>query len=115
MANAIMSAIPPEKAGVGAGVNGTLAEFGRVSASPSSARCSTPGSRRCSRVAAASLPAALAAAGSAGGAGADHDAFASGLETSQLVGAVAVLLGGLLAAVLLRRAGAGSRPGGRTA
>ncbi|MGK5501382.1 MFS transporter, partial [Streptomyces sp. URMC 125] len=28
MANAIMSAIPPEKAGVGAGVNGTLAEFG---------------------------------------------------------------------------------------
>lgn len=28
MANAIMSAIPPERAGVGAGVNGTLAEFG---------------------------------------------------------------------------------------
>ncbi|MEW2268377.1 MFS transporter, partial [Streptomyces sp. NPDC047868] len=32
------------------------------------------------------------------------DAFASGLETSQLVGAIAVLLGGLLAAALLRRA-----------
>ncbi|MEU1160038.1 MFS transporter [Streptomyces sp. NPDC005921] len=28
MAHAIMSAIPPEKAGVGAGINGTLAEFG---------------------------------------------------------------------------------------
>ncbi|MGW1930036.1 MFS transporter [Streptomyces sp. NPDC001919] len=28
MANAIMSSIPPEKAGVGAGINGTLAEFG---------------------------------------------------------------------------------------
>ena len=28
MANAVMSAIPPEKAGVGAGINGTLAEFG---------------------------------------------------------------------------------------
>lgn len=32
------------------------------------------------------------------------DAFASGLETSQLVGAVAVPAGGLLAAMLLRRA-----------
>ncbi|NEC22058.1 MFS transporter, partial [Streptomyces parvus] len=32
------------------------------------------------------------------------DAFAAGLETSQLVGAVAVLAGGLLAALLLRRA-----------
>ncbi|MFE3705768.1 hypothetical protein ACFXPE_09825, partial [Streptomyces scopuliridis] len=48
----------------------------------------------------------------AGGGGADgeaerlsiSDAFASSLETSQLVGAVAVLAGGLLAALLLRRA-----------
>ncbi|WP_328674864.1 hypothetical protein [Streptomyces sp. NBC_00328] len=32
------------------------------------------------------------------------DAFSSGPETSQLVGAVAVLLDGLLAAALLRRA-----------
>ncbi|WP_234358480.1 MFS transporter, partial [Streptomyces sp. NRRL B-24085] len=29
MAHAIMSAIPPEKAGVGAGINGTVAEFGQ--------------------------------------------------------------------------------------
>src|SRR5690606_39551930 len=32
------------------------------------------------------------------------EAFSSGLETSQLAGAVAVLAGGLLAAALLRRA-----------
>lgn len=32
------------------------------------------------------------------------DAFSSGVESSQLVGAVAVLLGGVVAAVLLRRA-----------
>ena len=37
------------------------------------------------------------------------DAFASGLETSQLVGAAAVLAGGLLAAALLRRARATGR------
>ena len=47
MAHAIMSAIPAEKAGVGAGVNGTVAEFGqRVWGSRCSGRCSTPGSRR---------------------------------------------------------------------
>jgi hypothetical protein len=52
---------------------------------------------------AASLPAALAAAGGAGERERISDAFASGLQTSQLVGAVAVLAGGLLAAMLLRR------------
>ena len=104
MANAIMSAIPPEKAGVGAGVNGTLAEFGQglgvavlgavlnsrfVALLPlvARSRCRRRWPRRVGRRAAA-----------------DQDAFASGLETSQLVGAVAVFLGGLVAAVLLRRA-----------
>ncbi|MEG8276179.1 hypothetical protein [Streptomyces sp. AHA2] len=53
---------------------------------------------------AASLPAALAAADSAEEKARISDAFASGLETSQLVGAVAVLAGGLVAAALLRRA-----------
>lgn len=52
----------------------------------------------------ASLPAALAAARDEGERQRIADAFASGLETSQLVGAVAVLAGGLLAAMLLRRA-----------
>lgn len=104
MANAIMSAIPPEKAGVGAGVNGTLAEFGNglgvaVLGAVLNARFAALVS-----VSAASFPAALAAADSAGEKARISEAFSSGLETSQLVGAVAVLAGGLLAAVLLRRA-----------
>ncbi|GGW45662.1 hypothetical protein GCM10010381_33580 [Streptomyces xantholiticus] len=55
-------------------------------------------------VGAPSLPAALAAADSPDEKARISDAFASGLETSQLVGAAAVLTGGLLAALLLRRA-----------
>ncbi|MFD3562439.1 MFS transporter [Streptomyces sp. NPDC058686] len=104
MANAIMSAIPPEKAGVGAGVNGTLAEFGNglgvaVLGAVLNSRFAALVS-----VSAASLPAALAAAKSGAERERIADAFSSGLETSQLVGAVAVLLGGVLAAALLRRA-----------
>ncbi|MER5947575.1 MFS transporter [Streptomyces sp. NPDC001904] len=104
MANAIMSAIPPAKAGVGAGVNGTLAEFGNglgvaVLGAVLNARFAA-----LVAVSAASLPAALAAADSADEKARIADAFSSGLETSQLVGAVAVLVGGLLAAALLRRA-----------
>ncbi|MEV6400316.1 MFS transporter [Streptomyces sp. NPDC051907] len=113
MANAIMSAIPPEKAGVGAGVNGTLAEFGN------GLGVAVLGAVLNSRFAAlvptaagaASLPAALAAAGDEGERDRISDAFASGLETSQLVGAAAVLAGGLLAALLLRRAERGERTG----
>jgi len=78
MAHAIMSAIPPEKAGVGAGINGTLAEFGN------GLGVAVLGAVLTSRVPAAGL--------------------AAGLETGQLAGAVAVLLGGLSAAALLRRA-----------
>ncbi|MFS8203303.1 MFS transporter (plasmid) [Streptomyces sp. CWNU-52B] len=104
MAYAIMSAIPPEKAGVGAGINGTLAEFGNglgvaVLGAVLNARFAA-----LIPFAAASLPATLAAAGSADERARITDGFASGLETSQSVGAVAVLLGGLLAAELLRRA-----------
>ncbi|MER7578200.1 MFS transporter [Streptomyces sp. NPDC126514] len=104
MANAIMSAIPPEKAGVGAGVNGTLAEFGNglgvaVLGAVLNSRFAALVS-----VSAASLPAALAAAKSGAERERIADAFSAGLETSQLVGAVAVLLGGVLAAALLRRA-----------
>ncbi|MGW3118071.1 MFS transporter [Streptomyces sp. NPDC001107] len=78
MAHAIMSAIPPEKAGVGAGINGTLAEFGN------GLGVAVLGAVLSSRVPSAGL--------------------AAGLETGQLVGAVAVLLGGFVAAALLRRA-----------
>ncbi|WP_371653776.1 MULTISPECIES: MFS transporter [unclassified Streptomyces] len=106
MANTLMSAIPPEKAGVGAGVNGTLAEFGNglgvaVLGAVLNSRFAAlvP-----SVVGAASLPAALAAAGDDAERSRISDAFASGLETSQLVGAAAVLAGGLLAAALLARA-----------
>ncbi|RDG31164.1 MFS transporter, partial [Streptomyces corynorhini] len=106
MANAIMSAIPPEKAGVGAGINGTLAEFGNglgvaVLGAVLNSRFAAlvPAA-----VGAASLPAALAAAENEAERLRISDAFASGLETSQLAGAVAVLVGGLLAALLLRRA-----------
>ncbi|WP_128377411.1 MFS transporter [Streptomyces cavernae] len=104
MAHAIMSAIPPEKAGVGAGVNGTLAEFG------TGLGVAVLGAVLNSRfaalipVAATSLPAALAGADSAQERDRITDAFAGGLETSQLVGAAAVLLGGVVAAALLRRA-----------
>ncbi|MEU5657788.1 MFS transporter [Streptomyces sp. NPDC047737] len=106
MANAIMSSIPPEKAGVGAGVNGTLAEFGNglgvaVLGAVLNSRFSAlvPGA-----VGAASLPAVLSVADGPSERERITDAFASGLETSQLVGAFAVLAGGLLAAALLRRA-----------
>ncbi|MFI8517342.1 DHA2 family efflux MFS transporter permease subunit [Streptomyces sp. NPDC085481] len=104
MANAIMSAIPPEKAGVGAGVNGTLAEFGNglgvaILGAVLNARFAA-----LVTVTATSLPAALAAAGSESERQQISDAFASGLQTSQLVGAIAVFAGGLLAAALLKRA-----------
>ncbi|MGW5199837.1 MFS transporter [Streptomyces spiralis] len=104
MAHAIMGTIPPVKAGVGAGVNGTLAEFGNglgvaVLGAVLNARFAA-----LVPVAASSLPAALAAAHSAQERRQITHAFSSGLETSQLVGAAAVLLGGLLAAALLHRA-----------
>ncbi|UUU32714.1 MFS transporter [Streptomyces sp. CA-210063] len=104
MAHAIMSAIPPAKAGVGAGINGTLAEFGTglgvaVLGAVLNSRFAALVS-----VAAASLPAALAVADTAAEKAEVMSAFSSGVETSLLVGAVAVLLGGLVAAGLLRRA-----------
>lgn len=109
MAHAIMSAIPPAKAGVGAGINGTLAEFGTglgvaVLGAVLNSRFAALVS-----VAAASLPAALAGADTAAERAAVVSAFSSGVETSLLVGAVAVLLGGLVAAGLLHRAEKGER------
>ncbi|MFM9551537.1 MULTISPECIES: MFS transporter [Streptomyces] len=109
MAHAIMSAIPPAKAGVGAGINGTLAEFGTglgvaVLGAVLNARFAA-----LIPVAAASLPAALAGADTAVERAGVMSAFSSGVEASLLVGAVAVLLGGLVAAGLLRRAEMGER------
>ncbi|MFF9770119.1 MFS transporter [Streptomyces sp. NPDC014636] len=79
MAHAVMSAIPPEKAGVGAGVNGTLAEFGNG-------------------LGVAVLGAVLSSSVASG------HSVSAGLGAGQLVGAVAVLAGGFAAAALLRRA-----------
>ncbi|MFK0260946.1 MFS transporter [Streptomyces angustmyceticus] len=107
MANAIMSAIPPAKAGVGAGVNGTLMEFGQgLGVAVLGAVLNSRFAALLPLVAAGagSLPAALARTRTDAERSAVHDAFASGIGTSQLVGAAAVFLGGLLAAVLLRRA-----------
>ena len=114
MANAIMSAIPPEKAGVGGGINGTLAEFGNglgvaVLGAVLNARFAAAVT-----VAAASLPAALAAAKTTAEREEIQEAFASGLQTSQLVGAVAVFAGGLLAAALLKRAERADSASGRS-
>ncbi|GAQ66726.1 MFS transporter [Streptomyces scabiei] len=108
MAHAIMSAIPPAKAGVGAGINGTLAEFG------AGLGVAVLGAVLNSRftalipVAAVSLLAALGTADTAAERARVMAAFSSGLETSLLVGAAAVLLGGLVAAGLLRRAEKGA-------
>ncbi|MFE7837483.1 MFS transporter [Streptomyces sp. NPDC057474] len=104
MAHAIMSAIPPAKAGVGAGINGTLAEFGTGLGVAVLGAVLNSRFAALISVAAASLPAALAGAGTAAERAEVMSAFSSGLETSLLVGAVAVLLGGLVAAGLLRRA-----------
>ncbi|MDC0772442.1 MFS transporter [Streptomyces sp. HD] len=104
MAHAIMSAIPPEKAGVGAGINGTVAEFGQGLGVAVLGAVLNSRFAALIPVAAVSLPGALAEAGSEAERGRITDAFASGLETSQLVGAVAVLAGGVVAAALLRRA-----------
>ncbi|MFH8981553.1 MFS transporter [Streptomyces varsoviensis] len=107
MANAIMSAIPPEKAGVGAGVNGTLTEFGNgLGVAVLGAVLNSRFAALVPAVAAGagSLPAALAAARTDADRAAVADAFSTGVQTSQLAGAGAVLLGGVLAALLLRRA-----------
>ncbi|RLV01297.1 MFS transporter [Streptomyces griseocarneus] len=107
MANAIMSAIPPEKAGVGAGVNGTLQECGNgLGVAVLGAVLNSRFAALVPAVAAGagSLPAALSRAHSASDVAGIRDAFASGVQASQLVGAAAVFAGGVVAAVLLRRA-----------
>ncbi|WP_414506578.1 MFS transporter [Streptomyces sp. NEAU-L66] len=107
MANAIMSAIPPAKAGVGAGVNGTLMEFGQglgVAVLGAVLNSRFVALLPLAAAGAGSLPAALARTRTDAERTAVHDAFAAGIGTSQLVGAAAVFLGGLVAAILLRRA-----------
>lgn len=72
MAHAIMSAIPREKAGVGAGINGTLAEFGNGLGVAVLGAVLNSRFAALIPVSATSLPAALASMRLCGRAGADH-------------------------------------------
>ncbi|MER8185795.1 MFS transporter [Kitasatospora sp. NPDC094015] len=108
MAGAVMSSIPPEKAGIGSGLMGTLGELGNSLGVAVLGAVLTAGFAGSlpdglPESAARSLPDALAAAGPAA-AGEVRSAFADSLTGGQLIGAAAVLLGGLVAAWLLGRA-----------
>ncbi|MEU7479034.1 MFS transporter [Lentzea sp. NPDC042327] len=101
--NALMGAIPPERAGIASGLSSTLTELG------SSFGIAILGALLSARFVAAlpdgvpgrSLSEALHS-------GADltvvREAFSSGMSVSLVAGAVSVFLGGVVASVLLRRA-----------
>jgi len=109
-AHALMSAIPPERASTGSGVSQTLQELGSsfgvaVLGAVLTARFASRLPSGLGSDASKSLPAALQAAqGKPDVVAATRDAFAAGMSSSQLIGAVAVLAGGLLAGFLLSRA-----------
>ncbi|MEU2628036.1 MFS transporter [Kitasatospora sp. NPDC007106] len=108
MAGAVMTSIPPEKAGVGSGLMGTLGELGNslgvaVLGAVLAANFAAALPAGLPDSAARSLPDALAAGG-ASAAGTIRSAFADSLTAGQLIGAAAVLAGGLVAAWLLGRA-----------
>lgn len=105
---AVMSAIPPDRAGAGAGVDGTMTEVGSslgvaVLGAVMNARFTA--ALPVAVVGATSFPAAMAATGSDRDREVVTEAFAEAVVAGQSVGAVAVLTGGLLAALLLHRAG----------
>ncbi|MEO6081895.1 MAG: hypothetical protein ABIQ18_02175 [Umezawaea sp.] len=106
---ALMGAIPPERAGIASGLNGTLTELGN------SFGIAVLGSLLSARFAAA-LPDALpdgaersmstalqATAGSEELIRSVREAFVAGMSVSLVVGACAALLGGVLSGLLLRR------------
>ncbi|MFI6031311.1 MFS transporter [Amycolatopsis magusensis] len=110
-ANALMGAIPRERAGIASGLTSTLQEFG------TSLGVAILGSLVAARFAAelpSSLPEgversiglALQAAGTPEAVHAVRDAFVSGISVSLLCGAAAAVAAGVLAWVLLRREGA---------
>ncbi|WP_405719172.1 MFS transporter [Streptomyces sp. NBC_01537] len=92
IAESVMSAIPPERAGAGAGIDGTMSELG------TSLGVAVLGAVLSSRFS------ALTGSGTSA-----PDALSSALRTGQLAGAAAVLAGGCLTALLLSRA-ASARP-----
>ena len=87
IAEAVMGAIPPERAGAGAGIDGTMSELG------TSLGVAVLGAVLSSRFA------TLTGSGTPA-----PDSFSSALRTGQLAGAAAVLTGGCLTALLLSRA-----------
>ncbi|BCL16564.1 MFS transporter [Micromonospora sagamiensis] len=104
---AVMSAIPADRAGAGAGVDGTMAEVGTslgvaVLGAVMNARFTA--ALPVALAGAASFPAAMAAARSEPERQSVAEAFSSAVVVGQTVGAGAVLVGGLLAALLLHRA-----------
>ncbi|WP_266388990.1 MFS transporter [Streptomyces canus] len=115
MAGAVMTSIPPEKAGVGSGLMGTISEVGNSLGVACLGAVLTVGFAGALPAgvpdsAARSLPDAVAAAGP-NATHQVHEAFADSLTTAQLIGAVAVLLGGLVASWLLRQGGVGQPDG----
>ncbi|KAA2254323.1 MFS transporter [Solihabitans fulvus] len=111
-ANAMMGAIPPDRAGIASGLNGTLTELGNsfgiaVLGSLLAARFAADLPTGLGEGADRSLPSALiAAAHAADPAGMVHavrTAFVSGMSGSLLIGAGAALLGGITSGLLLRR------------
>jgi len=115
MAGAVMTSIPPEKAGVGSGLMGTISEVGNSLGVAVLGAVLTAGFAGAlpgavPDEAARSLPTALAAAGPRATQQV-HDAFSDSLSTAQLIGAAAVLLGGLAASWLLRQSTLGAPAG----
>ena len=100
---AVMSAIPSSAAGAGAGIDGTMSEVGGALGVAVLGTVTHERFVALLPVVAASFPAAMATAGTEPERRAVTAAFAAGLETGQLVGAAAVLAGGLLSAYLLHR------------
>ncbi|WP_327064711.1 MFS transporter [Kitasatospora sp. NBC_01302] len=106
IAEAVLSSIPPERAGVGAGMDGAMAELGSsLGVAVLGAVLST---RFTALTGADSLPRALAEAPTDSLRADTLHAFGRAVEATQLIGAAAVLAGGLVTAALLRRA---ARPG----
>lgn len=106
---AVMSAVPADQAGAGAGIDGTMSELGGALGVAVLGAVMNARFVSLLPAAAASFPAALAAARTDADRAAVTGAFARGLESGQLAGAAAVLIGGLLTAVLLHRAQAAAR------
>ncbi|MER7166084.1 MFS transporter [Micromonospora sp. NPDC000207] len=105
---AVLSSIPPERAGTGAGIDGTMSEVGgslgiAVLGAVLNARFTA--ALPVALAGAGSFPAAVAAAGTAAEREEVASAFNDAVVVGQTVGAVAVLAGGCLAGLLVHRAG----------